>query len=170
MLRLILLRHAKSAWNDVSLGDAGRPLAPRGLRDAAAMGRRLAEHGYTPSEILVSPAVRARQTFDLVLPAFAPAPRTRTVDAIYELMGGDYVELVRTEGGTSPVLMLIGHNSAMEETALRLAGLEDLPMRERMAEKFPTASAAVIDFAVAQWRDIDAGQGRLAAFLAPRSG
>src|SRR5262249_41406064 len=67
MLPLMLLRHAKSSWDDGSLEDFDRPLAPRGEAAAPRMGAYMAAHDLAPQLILCSPAVRTRQTLDLVL-------------------------------------------------------------------------------------------------------
>src|SRR5205823_3269897 len=64
MKTLLLLRHAKSSWDDSSLRDFDRPLAPRGKRDAPSMGRVLKEQGPLPDLIISSPAVRAKETIE----------------------------------------------------------------------------------------------------------
>ncbi|MER7967519.1 histidine phosphatase family protein [Streptomyces sp. NPDC096080] len=81
--RLIVLRHAKSAGPD-GVGDFDRPLAPRGLRDAPAAGRRLREAGWFPDQVVCSPARRTRDTFDLVAPELAPPPAVTYDPRIYE--------------------------------------------------------------------------------------
>ncbi|MFC5585479.1 SixA phosphatase family protein [Nitratireductor kimnyeongensis] len=66
MKELLLLRHAKSSWDDPSLADIERPLAPRGRRAAPLMGREILRRGWSPDYVLVSPARRAQQTWRLV--------------------------------------------------------------------------------------------------------
>ncbi len=60
MIRLALVRHAKSDWGSPALDDHDRPLNRRGLRDAPAMAARLADSGFVPEVILSSTALRAR--------------------------------------------------------------------------------------------------------------
>ena len=62
MIRLALVRHAKSDWGDPWLEDHARPLNDRGRRDGPRMARRFAEAGFRPDVILSSTAVRARTT------------------------------------------------------------------------------------------------------------
>ena len=83
MLTLSLLRHAKSSWEDGSLKDFERPLAKRGESAAPRMGAFMAERGLAPQLILCSPAVRARQTLDLVLPHLAGDPSVLYEDRLY---------------------------------------------------------------------------------------
>ena len=77
MLTLSLLRHAKSSWANPGQQDFDRPLNERGLEAAPRMGAFMAEHGIAPDLVLCSPSVRTRQTLDLVLPHFSPAPTVR---------------------------------------------------------------------------------------------
>jgi phosphohistidine phosphatase len=69
MKTLLVLRHAKSSWNDSALDDHERPLHERGLRDAPRMGALVREHGLRPDVVLSSDAVRARLTAEAVAEA-----------------------------------------------------------------------------------------------------
>ena len=62
---LMLFRHAKSSWNDTRLSDADRPLSGRGLKAAKAMGRTIAAKGLQPDLVLVSPARRVAETWEI---------------------------------------------------------------------------------------------------------
>jgi phosphohistidine phosphatase len=160
MRRLILIRHAKSDWGSETLTDHERPLAPRGRRAAAWIGDTLRAAGWVPDAVLSSTARRTRETLELSGIA-APARFER---AIYEHMSGDFVDIIRTMGGDAPVLALIGHNSAMETTALLL--VED----DADFGGYPTGAIAVMDFPIERWSDLDQGTGRIVAFRKPRDG
>jgi len=110
-LRLLRLRHAKSAWNRPGLRDHDRPLAPRGLRDAPRMGRYLLKQGFVPAAALVSTAVRARTTADLALEAAGAAPATlRLVPDLSRSRPDEILELVAGGGGSpSPLLLVPPH-------------------------------------------------------------
>ena len=69
MKRVYLLRHAKSAWDDPTLRDRDRPLAPRGRKAAKRMGRWARKHDVRPQLVVCSSAVRARETLQRMLPA-----------------------------------------------------------------------------------------------------
>jgi phosphohistidine phosphatase len=120
MLRLILVRHAKSAWDDPALADLDRPLAERGLEAAAWIGDTLMKQELVAERILCSPARRTRETLELALARMDAASRQGEITWSSELYGrrdGDYVDFIEEVGGTTGVLMLVGHNPATEVTA-----------------------------------------------------
>lgn len=164
MLRLILVRHAKSAWDDPGLSDFERPLALRGIAAASWIGETLTKHGWLPDRIVCSTSRRTRETLELALarlPANGPRPDIVWSDAVYDRRDHDYLGLIAEQGGTTQMLMLVGHNSATEETALTLnAGGEAIG-------SFPTGGVAVIDCEITDWRELLPRCGRLVHFLRP---
>ncbi len=174
MRTVTLLRHAKSSWAATPAGsappaDKARPLAPRGLRDAPRMAAWMAAHGIRPELVLCSTAVRARQTLELVQDAVLAAEGTVTFrDELYLAEAEDLIEIVRNLAEGVHHVMLVGHDPGMHEAAQLLIGAGDIAMRRLLADKFPTAAAAVIDFKVRHWRDIAPGEGRLRLFMAPK--
>lgn len=134
--RLLLLRHAKSNWEDPALPDHKRPLAPRGERDAPRMGAELARRGRVPDRVLVSSARRARQTADRFLPAAGVDPEIQEV--IPELYAASPVTLQRLLSavpGAWRCVLVIGHNPGLEEWIERLTG---------QTQRMPTAALACI--------------------------
>ena len=69
MKTLLVLRHAKSSWNDPQLDDHERPLNERGRRDGPRMGKLVQEYGLIPDIVISSDAVRARLTAEAVVEA-----------------------------------------------------------------------------------------------------
>jgi phosphohistidine phosphatase len=127
----------------------------------------LAEAGEEPTLVLCSTSRRTRETWDAARPALAGEPRERFLRSLYEA-DGDYLPILREEG-SGPSMMVIGHNPAIQVTALRLA--RDLAGADgaALAGGFPTAAIAVFDFE-GDWGDLAPGVGRLAAFLQPQGG
>lgn len=156
MLRLILVRHAKSSWSDPGLPDFDRPLAPRGRRAAAWLGEALHRRHLVPSLILCSPAVRTRET--LVLSGMKG--EVRFEPELYEDRDRDYLEILGNLDGAASPLALVGHNSAMAVTAARLAG-------GAAVGEFSTAAFAVIDVPTERWQELRAGQGTLVEYCVP---
>ena len=116
--RLLLLRHAKSSWDDPALADHDRPLAPRGRRAAKLIGEHLRENQIGVSLVLCSSARRARETLDLV-----QTPGEVLIER--ELYGASADELLarlRRVPDQRGTVMLIGHNPAIEDLAVGLAG------------------------------------------------
>ena len=97
MRRLMLLRHAKSAWPD-GVDDHERPLAKRGRTACALMGRYMADEALLPDFTIVSTARRARQTWELVRPAFARAIVEHDEPRIYDASASAILEVVRETG------------------------------------------------------------------------
>ena len=167
MPRLMLLRHAKSSWAEAAPDDFDRPLNRRGRRAAAAMGAHMASCGLIPRRILCSPAVRARETLNGVLSTLPTAPDVRFVSALYAASETGYLTAIRAHADDAESLLIIGHNPAIEDTALQLAGNRTAPAYAAMREKFPTAALAVLDFE-GDWRALRAQAAHLAAFVRPR--
>src|SRR3954471_7418828 len=84
MLRLMLLRHAKSDWSRPGLPDRDRPLNARGREAAPAMAAHISTHGLVPQRAIVSSAVRTQETWKLMTPAFRRKPETIFETRIYD--------------------------------------------------------------------------------------
>lgn len=165
--RLVVLRHAKSAW-PVDVTDHERPLAPRGRRDAPAAGRALAEADCLPDLALCSTAVRARQTWDLASAQWGTPPPVRTDRRLYAASPAGLLAVVREVPAEVGTLLLIGHNPGLEELILALAGdgLDD--SLERVRTKFPTAAIAVLSWHGSTWRALSPGGALLTSVMVPR--
>lgn len=164
MKRLLLLRHAKSSWDDPSLADRDRPLAPRGHKAAERMAEHLRSGAVAVDLVLCSPALRTTETLEHVGRAFGDA------EIVFEegLYGASDLELLdrlrRVPRGAEGVA-LIGHNPGVQDLALDLAGGgEDL---QRLRAKFPTGAVAVLEFD-GGWAELAEGGGRLVAFVTPK--
>jgi len=169
MLRLLLLRHAKSSWADPGLDDLDRPLTRRGTEAARIMGRRIATLGLEPELVLCSPARRARDTWKIVAEQFRSAPRSLIEESVYDFGNGDrLLSAIRAAGSDAQTLMLVGHNPSIERLAQRLAGSGEAKLRQRLERKYPTAALAVLHFGSAAWSGIADGQGELVHFIRPK--
>jgi phosphohistidine phosphatase len=169
MRTLLLLRHAKSSWSDDGLKDFARPLAYRGRRAAAIMGGYLAENGIRPALVIASPAVRVRQTLELLLPAAGIAPPVRYKDELYLAIPATILEQVHAAPGSVDTLMLAGHNPGMHALALDLVRDGRRQDITRLATKFPTAALAVITFDARRWSEVMPATGRLERYVTPSS-
>ena len=170
MRQLLLLRHAKSSWDDPGLSDHARPLNARGRRSAAAMAGAMRDLGLSPDLVLVSSARRTLQTLQALTP-FEDNALIEPTDALYLASEAQLMEAVRGTPETVRSLLLIGHNPGLHELALSLAGGPEAASRskagERLAEGYPTGALAEFTLAV-PWRAVGEGSGRLVRFLAPR--
>lgn len=168
MPRLLLLRHAKSAWDDPGLSDFDRPLNARGRRAAPLMGRHMAEHALSPDLVLCSTARRTRETFACLLPFLAHDMTVRFTRALYDTTDRDYLDVLRREGGQTRTLLLIGHNPALQALAVALVGSGNPALMAEIGATYPTAGLTIIDFPERGWADIRPEGGRIVAFFRPR--
>lgn len=164
--QLLLLRHAKSSWDDPKLDDFDRPLGPRGLKTAPLMGRELERRGWLPDLALVSPALRARDTWRLVSAELSSRVPVEFAEALYEAAATDILALVRQAKATN--LIIVGHNPGLEDFAYRLAShASDDKAVGKLEEKFPTGALA--RFAVESgWADLAFEGARLTHCVRPR--
>ena len=167
-LRLLLLRHAKSAWPP-EVPDRDRPLAPRGIKAAPLMAKYMAREKLIPDLALVSDSRRTRETWDLVGSKLPGGIDMRIVPELYEATPTDMVDVLRDSGAGNGTVLLLGHNPGLQELALMLTDGGDAQARAAMTDKFPTGALAVIDFSAADWRSIGIGSGRLERVVTPRS-
>ena len=164
MSRLYLLRHAKAEPAPPGGSDRDRPLSQRGRSDAAAVGAALVERGDRAELVLCSPSLRTRQTLDLLLPSIGPAPEVRFLPALYP--GSDYLESLRMEGGDAESLLVIGHNPAVRQAALDLAGSPGAT-EVHIGPGYPTSALAIFDIC-GSWHELRPAIARLVCFRVPR--
>lgn len=168
MLTLTLLRHAKSSWDDSSLQDYDRPLAKRGEAAGARIGAYMAEHGIKPQLILCSPAMRTRQTLDLVLPHLGSAPTVAYEESFYLAAPSVLLARLRKVDAKLDHVMIVGHDPGMQSLAVDLSGEGDPEVLRAVARKYPTGALAMIRFDARAWSKVGAGAGRLELFVTPR--
>jgi len=172
MRRLMLLRHAKTETDAPSGRDQDRRLDERGHRDAAEIGTWLSRHPPFPDFVQVSPAVRAKQTWELAWEAMKAQVRPPRVEYVPELYGADptdILQVIRMASVADPKhLMVVGHNPGMHELALALTGDGEAAGRKALADNLPTSGLAVFDFATDDWNDVAFRRGRLVLFVSPK--
>jgi phosphohistidine phosphatase len=117
---LVLLRHAKSDWSGDE-PDLRRGLAKRGRRQAPEAGRWLASNLAPLDLAVVSPATRARRTWQLAAEELDPAPPVRVEEELYGATDDELLGVVRGLEDGLRTVVLVGHNPGLEELASRLA-------------------------------------------------
>lgn len=172
MRRLMLLRHAKTENDAPSGRDQDRRLDDRGRHDATEIGGWIGRHPPFPDLVLVSPAIRAHQTWDIAWEAMKDLGPEPQVELLPELYGADpslLLQTIRTASTSDPQqLMVIGHNPGMHELALALAGSGDAAGRNALADNLPTSGFALFDFAIDDWADVAFRRGKLVLFVSPK--
>ena len=169
MLRLMLLRHAKSDWSSSGTQDTARPLTQRGETAARLMGGYMARHSLIPQRVLCSPARRTRETWAGIAAQWPTGVEVIFDERLYAATPQMLLSVVRSQDAAARTLLVIGYNPGLQEAAELLIAAGDVELRERLREKFPTAALSVIDFAVNKWSRIHDRSGRLDRYITPRS-
>lgn len=164
MIRLHVLRHAKSSWEDPGLDDRERPLAPRGERAGAALARWIAASEVRPELVICSPAVRARATLELLLPALGD-PSTLVDDGVYGASAADLLARLRELPAELDEVMLVGHEPALSSLLVLLA--RDGSHRRRIEQKLPTGALATLE-SEERWAALGSGSMEIVALVLPR--
>jgi phosphohistidine phosphatase len=161
MKTLLVLRHAKSSWNDTALDDHERPLNTRGERDAPRMGELVREHRLTPDVIISSDAIRAQLTAEAVGEAAGYTGKIVFDNRLYHADAADIVAVLRTVPETNDgTVMVVGHNPGLEQLITELTSEE---------EDLPTAALAHIVLPIDRWRDLDVStRGTLVGLWRPK--
>ena len=141
MKTLLVLRHAKSSWDDPALGDHERPLNKRGRRDAPRMGELVREYGLIPDVVISSDAVRARRTAE----AASFTGEIRLDSHLYLAGPADILSLLQRVRENAQTVMIVGHNPGLEQLVEQLTG---------EPQDLPTAALAQIGLPIDQWRDL----------------
>ena len=162
---LYLLRHAKSSWEDPSLADRDRPLAPRGRRAATALAAHIRDVGVSPSIVLCSPSRRTMDTLRLITGAFHDPVEILVEEELYGAGSGDLLRRLRKLPASTASVMVVGHNPAIQELALTLArSVDDL---NRLKGKFPTCALATLAVP-GEWKELGGQPAVLEEFAIPR--
>lgn len=169
MRELILLRHAKSSWDDAALDDFDRPLTTRGGKAAPVMGAAMAKRGWMPDAVLASAAIRTRQTWERVAEELGKgAPEAAYERGLYMAPAGRILHFINDVPEDKKRLLVVGHNPGIGDLALRLTGPDsEASAFARIRAKFPTAALAHFTFEQ-PWSELEMRSARLTEFLRPR--
>jgi len=159
MKTLILLRHAKSSWKDTNLDDFDRPLNGRGKRSADLLRVFLKGREFSPEFVLCSPALRARQTVEIVFDGLVQPPEIKYDRLLYLASVAQLLEIIsRVERERSQVV-LVGHNPGIEELFTHLTGID---------KHFPTATMASLALNTENWDELGTAGADLRWLTTPK--
>jgi len=159
MKTLLLLRHAKSSPIDPAGQDVERPLNDRGKREAELIADFIRRQN-TPIDLIVcSPAIRAKQTMELVFATNQPSPEVRFDRRIYDAAPTQLLEVISGVEDERRCLLIVGHNPGMEELLTLLLGEE---------QHMPTAALAKVALSSENWNQLQPGKGILETLVTAR--
>lgn len=163
---LLLLRHAKSSWDDPDLDDRERPLAARGRRAAAALAARLARRGPQVDRVLCSPSQRTRETLALLdLPAKTPVAFE---EPLYLASAKTLLARIRRLPARARRVLVIAHDPGLDHLAHLLVGDGRPKALRRLATGFATGALAELRVPEAGWRALAPGSAYLERFTRPK--
>lgn len=172
MKTVILLRHAKSDWSDTTQRDFDRPLNGRGERAAALMGQWAKREALQFDAIIASPAARVKDTFGKFMESYGAFPEPIWDKRVYLASAATLADVIAEADDDDDTLLLVGHNPGLEDFVLgHIPDDGRSQLRDDIAEKFPTAAIAVLDFPIEHWRNLadgSAGNAELRRFIRPR--
>ena len=160
MLRLSLVRHAKSSWKNDLLSDHDRPLKTRGISDSGMIAQKISELGLIPPFIFCSTALRSQLTVQLMNEIFSlPEDRIRYDQQLYRAWADSIMAYVKKESKNDHI-MVVGHNPGVHQLVEKLT--------DSSIEKFQTCAFASIVFDCNSWSDVQDGTGKLDHYIYPR--
>lgn len=159
MLTLYLLRHAKSSWDDASTPDFERPLSSRGRTACMIIGDFIQERGIDFDLVLVSTAVRTRETIELIKERAKLGGEVRYEERIYEATVSQLIDIIAGIDNDRESVLLVGHNPGIEALLALLTGA-----RERVT----TANFAKIELKATEWSANLVGEGTLEWIVRPK--
>ena len=161
MLRLTLIRHAKSSWKDTSLKDFDRPLNKRGRHNAPLMGRVIQHSGLSFDRILSSPAERAITTARLIAAQLGyPEQDIVAREELYDASSAQLLQCIQSLDHAWHSVALVAHNPGLTQLCNELS--------DAAIDNLPTCGVAVMEFEVDRWQAVHPQLGRLMRFEYPR--
>lgn len=162
-LRLILIRHAKSSWDDFDLEDHDRPLNERGQIGADAIGVWMAEQGFSPDVALISSAARTIETWDRIQTKKSGETTVNIRETLYHSSPDRILmELQKANGNT---VAIVAHNPGIAAFA---DGIVDVAPSHSRFGAYPTGATLVVDFPFDTWAKVQPNTGRVVNFVVPR--
>jgi phosphohistidine phosphatase len=148
MKSLLLLRHAKSVNLDPASSDFDRTLTDEGRRTVELVGGYMSSHQLYPDVVMSSPAVRARETTEIVFRSFNKRIDVRYDQRIYEGTVKNLLDVIHDVEKKTEQILLVGHNPGLEELLRLLSG---------SAHPMGTASLAKLSADISEWIQCESG-------------
>ena len=148
MKKLLLMRHAKSSWDDSDIPDQMRPIKKKGRKDAERMGKLLKSKKLEPDLILSSTALRAKETAEIVAETCKCKKEIVFLDSLYMAEPSDILHAIEKNAKDKKTIMIVGHNPGLEAF---------LQIANGKVESLPTASIAYLTASIDQWSELGKG-------------
>jgi len=168
MKKVILLRHAKSSWEDPDIEDHDRPLNRRGKTAAPVIAQWLAHRKHLPDTVLCSSAKRTRQTLKRMAKVVETLPEPVIERELYHAPPQAMRDRLAKLPSDCDTVMIVGHQPGLGSLARKLANGKVRRRCARAFEHFPTAAAGVLAFDIDDWSELDYHRGDFIDFAKPK--
>ncbi|MBA3673727.1 MAG: histidine phosphatase family protein [Chitinophagaceae bacterium] len=159
---LLLIRHAKSSWDDISLSDFDRPLNERGKTDAPKMGKRLRKKNVKIDAFISSPAKRAKKTAECFIKEFDKSPDEIVfISSLYDASVTDFNAAVKIVDDKYNSIALFSHNPGITLFANEL-------ISDANIDNMPTCSVFAVKADVEKWKDFSKSKKEFLFFDYPK--
>jgi phosphohistidine phosphatase len=150
--------------------DFDRPLSPRGLKEAAAIGEHLRASGATEaaSLVLCSAARRTVETLNQLIPHLPPTVTISQERALYGASRSELLSLISEVDSGEAAVLVIAHNPGIGGLAAELVSRADTALADRVSTRFPPGALTVFDFEMAAWEDLRTARVCLIEFVTPQ--
>lgn len=162
MKTLILVRHAKSSWDEAGLSDSERPLNERGKKDAPAMAKRLRKKGLPIDRFVSSPAERAFRTARFFAKEFDRKKSEIVVQkALYAAMPVQFEQVISALDDGDAVVVLFSHNPGITDYANTLTNVT--------TDNIPTCGVFAVQAGVDSWKDFGKAEKKFLFYDYPKN-
>ena len=168
MKKVILLRHAKSSWEDPQLDDHDRPLNGRGKAAAPVIAEWLTERSHKPDLVLCSSSTRTKQTVSGMRRVMSDLPEPEVERELYHASPAALRERLSNLPEDCDTVLLVGHQPGLGALTRKLANGAETRRCKRAYEHFPTGAAAVLEVDVDDWSEVEFSSARFVDFAKPR--
>jgi phosphohistidine phosphatase len=146
MKKIILIRHAKSDWDQLGLDDYARPLAERGLRDTPQMAASLKNRGIRIDLICSSTAMRAKQTACMTAEVLGyPEEKIHWEKSLYHASEEHLLRFIQSQSDQIQTLVLVGHNPGLTEL-INVLGVK--------LDNLPTSGQFAFSLSTTHWKEL----------------
>ena len=162
MKTLILIRHAKSSWDDINQKDIDRPLNDRGKKDAPEMAKRLQEKEIKIDLFVTSPAKRAKKTAKLFVEEYKSDPDgILVVEDLYDPSFEDFMKTILALPDDKNVVALFAHNPGITEFSNSLTNVK--------VDDMPTCAAFAVGIDIKEWKVFKEAEKKFLFFDYPKN-
>lgn len=161
MKTLLLIRHAKSSWDNPTLSDFERPLNKRGKKDSPEMGKRLKLQQIIPDLLLSSPAERALATCHAIANEIGYAKsKIRTDRNLYHAEDAEILRIIQSLDNTYSCVWIVGHNPGLTDFVNLVA--------DATIENIPTCGVVACTLQIQSWDEAGRKMGIVTSFEYPK--